>query len=67
MCRTQTEGREREAGSEGPCLGPRLGTNEPLTVLGSWVKPCGARLGITKVEKGAVRLPKILVLIIGAG
>ena len=32
-------------------------------VLGSWVKPCGTRLGIRKGEKGAIRLPKILVLI----
>ena len=31
-------------------------------VLGSWVKPRGTRLGIRKVVKDAVRLPKILVL-----
>ena len=34
------------------------------SVLESWVKPCGTRLGIRKDEQGAVRLPKILVLII---
>ena len=33
-------------------------------VLGSWVNPCGTRLGIRKGRKGAVRLPKILVLIV---
>ena len=32
------------------------------SVLGSWVKPCGTRLGIRKCGKGAVRLPNILVL-----
>ena len=32
------------------------------SVLGSWVKPYGTRLEIRKGEKGAVRLPKILVL-----
>ena len=33
-----------------------------VRVLGSWVKPCGKRLGIRKGGKGAVRLPNILVL-----
>ena len=35
----------------------------PAPVLGSWVKSCGTRLGIRKDETGAVRLPRILVLI----
>ena len=35
---------------------------EARSVLGSWVKPYGTRLEIRKGEKGAVRLPKILVL-----
>ena len=43
---------------------PRRESAPPLwSVLGSWVKPCRTRLGIRKGEKGAVRLPKILVLI----
>ena len=32
------------------------------SVPGSWVKPCGTRLGIRDGGKGAVRLPKIRVL-----
>ena len=35
-------------------------------VLGSWGKTMVNRLGIRKGKKGAVRLPKILVLIIAA-
>ena len=34
------------------------------SVLGYWVKPCGTRLGLRKGGKGAVRLPKILVLVL---
>ena len=33
-----------------------------MSVPGSWVKPCGTRLGIRKGGKGAIRLPKIRVL-----
>ena len=32
------------------------------SVLGSWVKQCGARVGIRKGGEGAVRLPKVLVV-----
>ena len=32
------------------------------SVPGSWVKPCGTRLGMRKRGNGAVRIPKILVL-----
>ena len=35
---------------------------QSASVLGSWVKPYGTRLGMRKGGKGAVRLPKILVL-----
>ena len=36
-----------------------------MSVLGSWVKPRGRGWGIRKGEKGAVRLPKMLVLSAG--
>ena len=40
-----------------------------MDILGQYwdlgVKPCGTQLGISRGEKGAVRLPKILVLILG--
>ena len=35
------------------------------SVLGSWANPRGTRLGINKGGKGAVRLPKIIVLASG--
>ena len=34
---------------------------QTVQVLGSWLKPCGTRLGIRKGGNVAVRLPKILV------
>ena len=39
-----------------------LPVEQQVSVLGSWVKPCGARLEIRTRGKGAVHLPKILVL-----
>ena len=44
--------------------GSGYGPSSPPSVLGYWVKPRGTRLGIRKDAKGAVRRPKILVLII---
>ena len=41
----------------------RPSTPFAFSVLGSWVKPYGTRLGIREGGKGAVRLPKIQVLV----
>ena len=59
---------KRGSGTTGDIAGPSTKQNcaPRLSVLGSWVKPCGTRLGIRKGVKGAVRLLKILVLIISA-
>ena len=60
----------KEAAAEASLLGMLAGNvRVPLCVAQYYdlgVTPCGARLEIRKGEKGAVRLPKILVLIIFA-
>ena len=47
-------------------VGPAKALFASRSVLGSWVIPCGTRLGIRRGGKGAVRLPKILVLTVHA-